>query len=99
MQVKQTMPHQKLGIIGFTKSLAKELGSRNILVNAVAPGYIQTAMTDVLKDEIKDKIRNEIPLGKLGNTEDVANLVKFLSSEESSYITGQVIHVDGGMLI
>ena len=56
-------------------------------------------MTEDLKDEIKDKIRNEIPLGKLGNTEDVANLVKFLSSEESSYITGQVIHVDGGMLI
>lgn len=89
----------KAGIIGFTKSLAKELGSRNIAVNAVAPGYIQTAMTDVLPDKVKEGILAEIPLGRLGETKDVANLVKFLASEESSYITGQVINVDGGMLM
>ncbi len=89
----------KAGIIGFTKSLAKELGSRNILVNAVAPGYIKTAMTDVLSDKIKDSIKEQIPLRTLGETKDVANLIKFLSSEDSSYITGQVIHVDGGMVM
>ena len=89
----------KAGVIGFTKSLAKELGSRNILVNAVAPGYIKTAMTDVLSDKIKEQIKGQIPLWTLGETKDVANLVKFLASEDSSYITGQVIHVDGGMLI
>lgn len=89
----------KAGVIGFTKSLAKELGSRNILVNAIAPGYIKTAMTDVLSDKIKEQIKEQIPLGTLGETKDVANLVKFLSSNDSSYITGQVIHVDGGMLI
>lgn len=89
----------KAGIIGFTKSLAKELGSRNILVNAVAPGYIQTAMTEVLSDKIKESVKEQIPLGKLGEAKDVANLVKFLSKEESSYITGQVIQVDGGMVI
>ena len=89
----------KAGIIGFTKSLAKEVGSRNILVNAVAPGFIQTAMTDVLKDEVKDEIAKNIPLKRMGETKDVANLVKFLASEESSYITGQVINVDGGMVM
>lgn len=89
----------KAGIIGFTKSLAKELGSRNIAVNAVAPGYIQTAMTDVLPDKVKEGILSSVPLGRLGETKDVANLVKFLASPESSYITGQVINVDGGMLI
>lgn len=89
----------KAGIIGFTKSLAKELGSRNILVNAVAPGYIQTAMTEVLPDKVKEGIKEQIPLGKLGEAKDVAKLVKFLASEDSSYITGQVIHVDGGMLM
>ncbi len=88
----------KAGIIGFTKSLAKELGSRNILVNAVAPGFIETAMTDVLKDEIKEEIVKSIPLKRIGKTQDVANVVKFLASEDSSYITGQVIHIDGGML-
>ncbi len=93
------MQHQKLGIIGFTKSLAKELGSRNILANAVAPGYIQTAMTAALPDKVKEGIKGQIPLGKLGEAKDVAKMVKFLASEESSYITGQVINVDGGMLI
>lgn len=89
----------KAGIIGFTKSLAKEVGSRNILVNAVAPGFIETQMTDVLKDEIKEEIKKTIPLKRMGTVEDVANVVKFLASEESSYITGQVIQVDGGMLM
>jgi len=89
----------KAGIIGFTKSLAKEVGSRNILVNAVAPGFIETQMTDVLKDEMKEEIKKTIPLKRMGTVEDVANVVKFLASEESSYITGQVIQVDGGMLM
>lgn len=89
----------KAGIIGFTKSLAKEVGSRNILVNAVAPGFIETQMTDVLKDEIKEEISKTIPLKRMGTVEDVANVVKFLASEDSSYITGQVINIDGGMLM
>ena len=89
----------KAGIIGFTKSIAKELASRNILVNAVAPGFIQTKMTDVLSDAVKESILEQIPLRKFGTTEDVANVVKFLASEDSSYITGQVINVDGGMLM
>lgn len=89
----------KAGIIGFTKSLAKELASRNILVNAVAPGYIETDMTRVLSDSVKENILNTIPLRKVGKAEDVANVVKFLASDESSYITGQVINIDGGMLM
>lgn len=89
----------KAGIIGFTKSLAKEVASRGILVNAVAPGFIQTQMTQVLKDETKEEIAKTIPLKRMGTVQDVANVVKFLASEESSYITGQVIHVDGGMLM
>ena len=89
----------KAGIIGYTKSLAKEVASRNILVNAIAPGFIQTSMTDVLKDEIKEEIAKAIPLKRMGTADDVANLVKFLASEDSSYITGQVINVDGGMLM
>lgn len=89
----------KAGIIGFTKSLAKEVASRNILVNAVAPGFIETDMTDVLKDEIKEEIAKSIPLKRMGTTEDVANVVKFLAGEDSTYITGQVINVDGGMLM
>ena len=88
----------KAGIIGFTKSLAKEVASRNILVNAVAPGFIETNMTDVLKQEVKDEIAKNIPLKRMGTPQDVANVVKFLSSEDSSYITGQVISVDGGMI-
>ena len=89
----------KAGIIGFTKSIAKELASRNITANAVAPGFIQTDMTNVLKDEIKEAIEGTIPLKRLGTAEDVAKVVKFLVSDESSYITGQVINVDGGMLM
>ena len=88
----------KAGIIGFTKSLAKEIASRNILVNAVAPGFIETNMTDVLKQEVKDEIAKNIPLKRMGTPKDVANVVKFLASEDSSYITGQVISVDGGMI-
>ena len=87
----------KAGIIGFIKSLAKELAGRNILVNAVAPGFIETDMTNVLKDEVKSNILNSIPLKRGGKPEEVANVVKFLASEDSSYITGQVISVDGGM--
>jgi len=89
----------KAGIIGFTKSIAKELASRNITANAVAPGFIQTDMTNVLKDEIKEAIEGTIPLKRLGTAEDVAKVVKFLASDDSSYITGQVINVDGGMLM
>lgn len=89
----------KAGIIGFTKSLAKEVASRNILVNAVAPGFIETDMTSVLKDDVKAEIAKNIPLKRMGKGEDVANVVKFLASEDSSYITGQVINVDGGMLM
>ena len=89
----------KAGIIGFTKSLAKEVASRNILVNAIARGFIQTNMTDVLKEEIKQEIAKNIPMQRMGDAKDVANVVKFLASRDSSYITGQVIHVDGGMLM
>lgn len=89
----------KAGIIGFTKSLAKEVASRNILVNAVAPGFIETDMTSILKDDVKAEIAKNIPLKRMGTAEDVANVVKFLASEDSSYITGQVINVDGGMLM
>ena len=89
----------KAGIIGFTKSLSKELASRNILVNAIAPGFIETDMTNVLKEDVKENIAKSIPLKRMGCSEDVANVVKFLASDDSSYITGQVLHVDGGMLI
>lgn len=89
----------KAGIIGFTKSVAKELGSRNINVNAVAPGFIQTDMTEVLSAEIKEALSSSIPLKRLGTPEDVANVVAFLCLEESKYITGQVINVDGGMVM
>ena len=89
----------KAGIIGLTKSLAKELGSRGITVNAIAPGFIKTDMTDVLSDRVKEDIKNNIPLRKMGEATDVANLVAFLSSEDASYITGQVINVDGGMVM
>ena len=87
----------KAGIIGFTKSSAKELAARNVTVNAVAPGFISTDMTDVLSDKIKDEMLKNIPAGRLGTPEDVANLVAFLVSDQAAYITGQVISVDGGM--
>ncbi len=88
----------KSGVIGLTKTLAKEFGPRGITVNAVAPGFIKTAMTDKLSDEIKALYETQIPLGRFGEVEDVANAVLFLASENASYITGQVISVNGGMI-
>ena len=89
----------KAGVIGFTKSVAKELASRNIRANAVAPGFIETDMTAVLSDAVKENIHNQIPLKRMGTAKEVANLIYFLGSDESSYITGQVINVDGGMVM
>ena len=89
----------KAGLVGMTKSFAKEFASRNILVNAIAPGFIETPMTENLTEQVKDKIKAEIPLGKIGEPSDVANLTAFLAGDESRYITGQVISVDGGMNI
>ena len=89
----------KAGIIGFTKSIAKELASRNIRANAVAPGFIETDMTAVLSDSVKESIHNQIPLKRMGSAKEVAELIYFLGSEKSSYITGQVINVDGGMVM
>jgi 3-oxoacyl-[acyl-carrier protein] reductase len=88
----------KAGIIGFTKSVAKELGSRNIRCNAIAPGFVETDMTSYLKDgEQADKYKAGIPLGKFGTAEDIANVTLFLASDWSSYVTGQVLSVDGGL--
>jgi len=89
----------KAGVIGLTKSFAKELAKRNIRVNAVAPGFIQTAMTDVLSDKVKETILQQVPLSRLGRPEEVAQAVAFLASDMSSYITGQVIVIDGGLFI
>lgn len=89
----------KAGIIGFTKSIAKELASRNIRANAVAPGFIETDMTSVLSDSVKESIHNQIPLKRMGSSKEVAELIYFLGSEKSSYMTGQVINVDGGMVM
>ena len=87
----------KAALIGLTKTIAKEYASRGIRANAIAPGFIQTAMTDALTDEVKGEMKRAIPLGQFGTPEDVANTVIFLASNESDYITGQVIHVNGGM--
>jgi len=89
----------KAGIIGFSKSLARELASRNILVNAVAPGFIETAMTADLSEDVRGKMLESIPLRRFGAPEDVAGVVSFLASKESSYVTGQVLTVDGGMVM
>jgi 3-oxoacyl-[acyl-carrier protein] reductase len=87
----------KAGIIGFTKSLARELGSRNVRANVVAPGYVNTRLTDVLPDEAKEGMLSNTPLGRLGDPEDIAGAVRFLSSDEASFITGEVLLVDGGL--
>ncbi|HEU0141086.1 MAG TPA: 3-oxoacyl-[acyl-carrier-protein] reductase [Bryobacteraceae bacterium] len=87
----------KAGLIGLTKTVAQEVGSRNITVNAVAPGFIETDMTQVLPQEVKDRMLAQIPLKRSGKPEDVANVVKFLASDDAAYITGQVIDVNGGM--
>ena len=89
----------KAGVIGLTKTMARELASRGITVNAVAPGFIETEMTEVLSDNVKEHACGQIPLGRFGKAEDVAELVAFLASEKGNYITGQVLCVDGGMSI
>lgn len=89
----------KAGVIGFSKSIARELASRNINVNVIAPGYINTDMTKVLSDKVKEEVLKTIPMKKIGEPEEIANLVLFLSSDLSNYITGQVINVDGGMVM
>ena len=89
----------KAALNGFTKSLAKEVGSRNITVNSVAPGYIETDMTGFLDNKSKEKIIKNIPLGRFGNVKDISKMVMFLASDEASYITGQTISVDGGLLM
>ncbi|MET3698018.1 3-oxoacyl-[acyl-carrier-protein] reductase [Bacillus oleivorans] len=89
----------KAGVIGLTKTAAKELASRGITVNAVAPGFITTDMTEELSDELKAEMLKQIPLGKLGNPEDIAKTVLFLASDDSAYMTGQTLHVDGGMVM
>jgi len=89
----------KAGVIGFTKSMARELASRGIRVNGIAPGFIQTDMTDVLKEDVKEEMLKAIPLSTFGKPKDIADLVVFLASEKSDYITGQIINVDGGMVM
>ena len=87
----------KAGVIGFSKTVARELASRNITVNVVAPGFITTDMTDVLPEKVKTEVKERVPLRRLGTPEDIADLVRYLASPGASYLTGQVIAVDGGM--
>lgn len=89
----------KAGVIGFTKSMAKELAARNITVNAIAPGFIATDMTAVLSDKVKEDLATKIPMGRLGEADDIASAVLFLVSDSASYITGQTLNVDGGMVM
>jgi len=89
----------KAGLIGLTKAVARELASRNITVNAVAPGFIHTEMTESLPAKVKEEMLARIPLGRFGTPEEVAQTVAFLASEAAAYLTGQVIHVNGGMLM
>lgn len=89
----------KAGVIGFTKTAAKELASRNITVNAIAPGFITTDMTDKLTEEVKAAMLSQIPLARLGEPKDIARVVAFLASEDSAYMTGQTLHIDGGMVM
>lgn len=86
-------------MIGLTKTAAREVASRGITVNAIAPGFIETDMTEVLPEKVKEASISQIPLGKFGKAEDVADAVAFLASDEAAYITGQVLHVDGGMVM
>lgn len=89
----------KAGVIGITKSMARELASRNVNVNAIAPGFIETDMTDALSDKVKEQAVSQIPLGRFGKAEEVAEVAGFLAGDNSNYITGQVFHIDGGMVI
>ena len=89
----------KAGVIGLTKSVARELASRGICVNAVAPGFVETEMTAVLPEKTQEELKKQIPLGRAGQVQDIANAVAFLASPESDYITGQILSVDGGMAI
>ena len=89
----------KAGLIGMTKSVAREFASRGITANCIAPGYVETEMTNKLKDEVKSSLNEQIPLGRIGNVEDIAYAVAFLASDEASYITGQTLAVDGGMVM
>ena len=97
MGVQANYAAAKAGIMGFTKSLAREVGSRGITVNTVAPGFIQTDMTDNLPDEQKEVLASQIPMGRLGSVEEIAQVVLFLAGNGGSYITAQTIHVNGGM--
>ena len=89
----------KAGLVGMTKSLAAEVASRNITVNAVAPGFIQTSMTEVLSDQHKEMISGRIPAGRMGMPEEIAAAVVYLASQEAAYVTGETIHINGGMVM
>jgi 3-oxoacyl-[acyl-carrier protein] reductase len=89
----------KAGLVGLTKAIAIEIASRNITVNAVAPGFIATPMTDVLSDKVKDELKNRIPLGRMGTAREVASAIVFLATDEAGYITGHVLDVNGGLYL